>query len=231
MPLKIPLVKAPSEKISISFTWDDNSERHITMISPLFLENGFRCTFYVVPGDREFDSFYSSSYAELATFGFEIGSHSFTHQYMTSLTKQQSTDEFIEAIKKICDCVAQYPITFAFPNHDYNEDLIEQARNYHLETRNTLANSIRFSLKTNTSLKDIINAIDEAIMNNVSLIFSGHSIITEEEILKGQSGEGYQPIRITLLSDVLLYLKKVASKVDVLTFLQSSLKTLINLSC
>jgi len=227
MSIRIPLSKVPPNKISISFTWDDNSIRHISIIAPLFIENGLRCTFYIVPGDQKFDSLFSLEYSDLAKKGFEIGSHSYSHQYMSSLSKQESEEEFNKAVKKILKYINQYPFSFAFPNHDYNDILINKARSYHLETRNTLFNAIRFSIKTDTSLKDMIEAVDEAISNKTNLIFSGHSIITEEEYYNKQNGEGYQPMRTIILSELLFYLKKAVSKADVLTFSQSALREFI----
>lgn len=224
MTIKIPLEKVPLEKMSISFTWDDNSVRHISIIAPLFIESGFRSTFYVVPGDPKFDSLYALGYVELQKKGFEIGSHSYTHKYMTSLSKEHVEYELTKSAQKLHQIMNFYPLTFAFPNHDYNDELINQARDYHLETRNTLANAVRFSIKTNTSLEDLIVSINESIYSKNNLVFSGHSIITDEEYLNKGKGEGYQPTRTSVLSGLIYYLKSVASKADVITFSKSALR-------
>jgi peptidoglycan/xylan/chitin deacetylase (PgdA/CDA1 family) len=224
MSLKIPIDKVQNGKISVSFTWDDNSSRHKSIIAPLFLENAFRCTFYIVPGDEKFDSLYASEYYELQNCGFEVGSHSYSHKYMTLLSQQNVEFEFRKSAEKILECVNRYPLTFAFPNHDYNGTLIENARMHHIETRNTLSNSIRFSIKTDTALETLTQAVEDAIFNKTNLVFSAHSIITEEEYLNKESGEGYQPLRSSILSELLQYLKKIITKVDVITFSQSALR-------
>jgi peptidoglycan/xylan/chitin deacetylase (PgdA/CDA1 family) len=216
--------KISQDKISISFTWDDNSIRHHSLLAPIFLENGFRCTFYVVPGDRKYDSEYHDKYHELLMEGFEIGSHSFSHQYMTTLSLQDAEVELEMSAQKIHKQLGNYPLTFAFPNHDYNDTLLEQARKFHLETRNTLTNAKRFSIKTHTSSNDLKESIDEAYANKINLVFSGHSLITEEEYVEKLSGEGYEPMRISLLAELLPYLKIIESKVDVITFAQSALR-------
>lgn len=228
--MKIPLKTVPKGKISISFTWDDNSIRHFSIISPLFVENGFRCTFYVVPGESGFDSVYAFGYSELQQNKFEIGSHSFSHKYMTLMSREEVEYEINESVQKIIKCTQQYPLTFAFPNHDYNDKLVDIARNYHLETRNTLTNSIRFSIKTDTSLETLIQSVNESILNKTNLVFSGHSIITDEEYAAKQIGEGYQPMRISILTDFLQYLRAITSKAEVITFAQSALRELIKTS-
>lgn len=217
-------VKIPQDRISISFTWDDNSIRHHSLLGPIFLKNGFRCTFYVVPGDQKYDSEYQDKYHELLMEGFEIGSHSFSHQYMTTLSLQDAVAELEMSAQKIHKQMGIYPLTFAFPNHDYNDTLLEQARKFHLETRNTLTNARRFSIKTRTSLKDLKEAIDEAYTNKINLVFSGHSLITEEEYVGKLSGEGYEPMRVSLLAELLSFLKTIEPQVDVITFAQSALR-------
>jgi peptidoglycan/xylan/chitin deacetylase (PgdA/CDA1 family) len=222
MPDKV--ITNPLNKISVSFTWDDNSIRHHSLLAPLFLDNGFRCTFYVVTGDEKYDSDYRDKYKQLLTNGFEIGSHSFSHHYISSLSPGDASAELKMSVKKILEQFGVYPLTFAFPNHDYNETLIELAREFHLETRNTLTNAKRFSIKTHTSLAELQDAINDAYINRINLVFSGHSLITEEEYSCKLPGEGYQPMRISLLTELLPYLKTIESKVDMVTFAQSALR-------
>jgi len=214
----------PENKIIVTFTWDDNSSRHYSLLAPIFWENNFRCTFYVVPGAQEFDSNYYNEYYKLAKQGFEIGSHSFSHYYMTSLSEEQKEKELSDAAQKIYQQFNIYPLTFAFPNHDYNNLLVEQARVFHLETRNTLANSKRFSIKTKTSFQSIKDAIEEAYENDITLVFSGHSLITEQEYLNGLPGEGYEPMQVPLLKQLVAYLRTIDYKIDVITFARAALR-------
>jgi len=224
MLLQIPLKKVPVDKISISFTWDDNSFGHKIIIAPLFSENGFKCTFYINPGEDNFDSQFASFYKTLSSQGFEIGSHSYTHRYMALIALREAEDEFGKSVQKITASTGSYPITFAFPNHSYNDELVDLARRYHLETRNTLFNSKRFSIKTNTPLDKLIQAIDEAILSKTNLVFSGHSVTNDIEMAGGDIGEGYQPMSAFILSELLRYLKTVSLRADVITFSQASLR-------
>lgn len=146
---------------------------------------------------------------------------------MTTLSREDAWVEFEEAVKAIKKFSNQYPINFAFPNHDYNTDLLDQARTFHLETRNTLYHSLRYSIKTRTEVVELIQAVNDATANGINLVFSGHSTVTESEINNGEKGEGYEPIRIEVLKSFLSKLKQFHKKVEIVTFRQASIREFI----
>ena len=224
---KISLKKINLNKASVVFTWDDNLSRQISHIASLFNKNEFRCTFYIVPGEKDFQNNYFLGYSELAKNDYEMGSHSYTHRYMTQLSMKGAEKEFQDAANAIYKYFKQYPISFAFPHHDCNEALVAQAKKHYLETRNTLNNSKRFSIKTQSSLEDLSKALTDAVEGKYNIIFSGHSIITEEEFLSKEQGEGYEPIRISVLEDFLKLIKNYNANIEVITFAQASLKEYI----
>jgi len=213
-------------KTSVCFTWDDNLSRQITAIAPLFMDYEMRCTFYVVPGNAEYTQEFASGYKKLCQKGFEIGNHSLNHQHMTQLSKTEALNEIDTSLELLTRKVGSRPTTFAFPHHDFNEHLVQLVKNSHLETRNTLNGATRFSLKTATTFDSVDEAIKLAIEQRTNIVFSGHSIITDEEIAKGKCGEGYEPVRISLLKQVLELLQDCSS-VDVLTFERAALDTFI----
>lgn len=223
----IPVSKINPGKTTISFTWDDNSSRHYTIIGTLFKEYGLTCTFYVVPGTKDFESQHSANYADLHACGFEIGSHSYSHKYMTKLSESEAREEFINSINLIKEYTGEYPLTFAFPNHDYNDRLLKMAHIHHLETRNTLFNSVRKSIKKDSATSELINSVKAKILMQQNLVFSGHSIITDEEYQKGDSGEGYEPIRLSVLKELLSYLNEEKSQVEVINFSTAALRSYI----
>ena len=227
MSVRIHLQKIDLKKISISFTWDDNSYRHASLIAPLFEKYRLKCTFYVVPGEKEFKKKYAADYSKLAKNYFEIGSHGYTHKDMLEISDNEIELEFINAIKKIQRNIHRYPITFAFPHHSDSYPLIATARLYHLETRNSLNNSKRYSLKTHTTVKEMVDAVNQAIMDKYNLIFSGHSLILEEEYLNKRNGEGYEPLRFKVLKEFLSNLERYSTNVDIITFAQASIKEFI----
>ncbi len=217
-------IEIPDKYISVCFTWDDNSLRHYTHVAPLFLDHNIRCTFYVVPGTEDFDPAFCQYYTDLAEKGFEIGSHSYSHHYMTTLSGETLQNEFTASINRILHFTKRYPLTFAFPNHDYNPAILREAHRFHLETRNTLQNSRRFSIKRRTMTDDLLEALEQSIANGTNLIFSGHSIITEDEIKDGKQGEGYEPMRSGVLQSFISKLGQYSDNIRVQTFSQASIK-------
>ena len=213
------------KKISIMFTWDDNFECHYKLIAPLFYKYGFLCTFYINPGEKDFHV-YLNGYKAIANIGFEIGSHGYTHHHFSKLCKSEYLTQLSKSqfeIKRFCNL---QPITFAFPHHDFTESMLNQARKLYLETRNTLNNTVRFSLKTMSSIKSIKNTIENAIIKNHNIVFSGHGIVNKEN----PDTCGYEPICIELLEDILKLIKQYEI-LNVETFLQGVIKNYIKRNC
>lgn len=217
--------KISPQKISIIFTWDDNFECHYKLIAPLFEKYGFFCTFYVNPGEGDF-YLYSDGYANIAKAGFEIGSHGYTHHHFSRMSESEYFEQLSKsqlAIKQYCH---QRPITFAFPHHDFTKSILTQARKIYFETRNTLDNTIRFSLKTKSSIISIKAALEDAIINNHNIVFSGHGIVTTDK----PNICGYEPIFFETLKEILEIVKQYES-VNVETFLQGAIKMYIKNNC
>lgn len=213
--------------ISISFTWDDNLLRHNLEIAPLFIQNQFRCTFYINPGDPDFTSDLCSMYMNLASQSFEIGSHSYNHLHLSKLEDDKYYNQLTKSIEELEEIFGIRPTTFAFPHHDYNNKMLEIAKAIFLETRNSLFNSKRFSMKSNTTIEDMISAINEAINSGYNLVFSGHSISLQND----KTEDGYEPLPIENLNGVLIYLNNKKRNVDFLTFEQAALKEYIKQNC
>lgn len=220
--------KLHPKKISISFTWDDNFSRHIEFIAPTFRQYYLKCTFYVNPGEPDFVARLAPEYAQLSMEGFEIGSHGYTHHHFSKLTEEKYMDQLIQSKKAIESLTQKIPITFAFPHHDFTQNMLDKAYHVYFETRNTLNNTPRFSLKSNTSLSDVENALKSAVSNKNSIVFSGHSIslCTDKNYL-----DGYEPISLDNLHDILKKVLCYKEYADICTFEQASLKEYIRNNC
>ena len=71
---------------AIAITFDDGSESDLIAAAAALEERGFNATFYAVPallGQRGYLS--GRQLCELSNLGFEIGSHSMTHAFLTDL--------------------------------------------------------------------------------------------------------------------------------------------------
>lgn len=215
-------------KLSFSFTWDDNFEAHIKWIAPIFESYQKRCTFFVNPGEPDYQEVLGKEYAQLARRGFEIGSHGYTHHHFSTLSDTVYNYQLIKSKEAIFKTTGTTPLAFAFPHHDFTTQMLNKAKEIYFETRNTLHNTHRFSLKSNTTLETIQKVIDNAISNKYSLVFSGHSIYTNANI---QSCDGYEPISLKLLNEALSVILQYNEISEICTFSQAALKEYICNSC
>lgn len=214
-------------KNSVVFTWDDNFSSHYDIIAPIFLDYNYRCTFYINPGENNFINLYYKGYQNICNKGFELGSHGYTHHHFGKYSFYDFAFQLNESRKIIQELFSVTPSTFAFPHHDSTNEKLEYSKSVYLETRNSLKNSKRFSLKTNTNTNSILHAIEDSANKKYTLVFSGHSILNDVIDIKEC---GYEPIRIRTLITILeaLYNNK---DIEVCTFEQSCLKTYIVNNC
>jgi hypothetical protein len=217
-------------KISVCFTWDDNCHAHIDLTAPQFMRRGLKCTFYVNPGQEGFGEKYASGYRELAAEGFEIGSHSFGHVNLSGLTDEELEFQIKASADGICESIGVYPSTFAFPYHEYDERTLMAARRRHLETRNTLRNSVRFGVRTNSGADEMSVAVSECVAGGKNLVFSGHSAVLDEEGLCLPDC-GYEPVLLDNLNALLDMIQTVNGSAEVVTFEQAALKEYIINQC
>lgn len=215
-------------KLSFSFTCDDNFEAHIKWIAPIFESYQKKCTFFVNPGEPDYQEFLGKEYAQLARQGFEIGSHGYTHHHFSTLSDTVYNYQLIKSKEAIFKTTGIIPFVFAFPHHDFTTQMLNKAKEIYLETRNTLHNTPRFSFKSNTALEAIQKAIDSAISNRHSLVFSGHSICMNANI---QNCDGYEPIPLKLLNETLKVLLQYNEVSEICTFGQAALKDYICNNC
>lgn len=215
------------KKKSIIFTWDDNFERHIKYIAPIFRNYHKKCTFYINPGETNFKDLLQEGYSALAHEGFEIGSHGYTHHHYSKLLPNEQIYQLKKSKDEIANVLKIIPITFAFPHHDFTSELLREAKKIYFETRNTLKNTPRFSLKSHTSLSSVKKAIDNAISDHHSIVFSGHSVSLNTDSVY----DGYEPISVDILEDIINLAVKYNEMIEICTFSQATLKEYIISNC
>ncbi len=192
----------------VIFTFDDNDHRHFKIIKPLFEKYNARCTFYINIGKDDFNDFLDD-YKSLYGQGFEIGSHAYLHQSLINLSLNDVRKDFELCDAKFMEYFEIKPQTFAFPNHDFNEELLSIAREYVLETRNTLVNSYRKSVNTNTDVGEVITVIEDCLTHEKDLVISGHSVYLDNQDLNdNEEILGYSPVHLSKLEEIIAYLVK-----------------------
>lgn len=211
------------QKNMVSFTWDDNFSNHYRILAPIFLDFGVRCTFFINPGEEDFCEKYYKGYKRIHDLGFEIGSHGLFHCHFSALDYKGLMFQFVESKRIITNMFFSQPTTFAFPHHDFNDNMLSVARSIYFETRNTLEKSLRFSLKSNTEISDVKKAIQKAKNEKLDIVFSGHAVQGD---IWTDSEQGYEPIHLKLLFELLKMLQNDID-IQICTFEQMCLKNFL----
>ena len=116
--------------VSISFdaAWGADKTRDIMDVCDRY---GVKATFFLV-------GFWIDKYpemvAEIASRGFEIGTHSATHPQMSKLSEAQVRQELVESSKKIFEITGKPVTLFRPPFGDYNNQLLTVAKGLGLYT-------------------------------------------------------------------------------------------------
>ena len=149
-----------SPKIVITF--DDGCESDLLIAAPLLKDHHFNATFYIVSdfiGRRGYLSPYQLK--ELSNLGFEIGSHSKTHRYLTDLNIKDLFFEVKESKDQLEQILGKTITHFSCPGGRYNPLVIQAVKEAGYQTMATsqigvnCIKSNRFSLSRVSILRDI----------------------------------------------------------------------------
>ncbi len=93
------------------------------------MELGFTATFFIITdiiGEKE--NLTEANIQEMQANGMEIGSHTHTHRYLSTLAQEEKTYELSES-RKILEEILQAPVlTLAYPGGHFDNNTIECAK-------------------------------------------------------------------------------------------------------
>ena len=122
------LQQSPERERGIAITFDDGSESDLIAAAPALREKGFNATFYVVPGFLGQRGYLSErQLRELSDLGFEIGSHSMTHAFLTDLDAGRLQIEIAGAKDRLEQLTGRGVDHFACPGGRWNRRVSEVA--------------------------------------------------------------------------------------------------------
>ena len=132
----------------LCITFDDGCATDLSAAAPLLLEKKFNATFYITVdhlGRRGYLT--KSELRELASLGFEIGSHSMTHRHLNDLEFSDVTVELGESKKKLEDITGASVRHFSCPGGRVDARVEQVAR----ETGYNSVVTSRIGLNTRTT--------------------------------------------------------------------------------
>ena len=121
---------AKSEHARVCITFDDGCETDFTTAAPMLKERNFNATFYVVAGfvGRERGYLSETQVRELSDMGFEIGSHSLTHAFLSNLSDEELRREIFESKKRLEELTGRAVEHFSCPGGRWNERVARTVR-------------------------------------------------------------------------------------------------------
>lgn len=122
----------------ISLTFDDNWESVYTNALPVLTANNLKSTQYIITGLVDTPSYMTT--AEIKEFvakGHELGSHTVTHPFLTTLTGTQLKNELSNSKQTLLSKFGVTATSLAIPYDDYNDNVITQALKYYSYVRNS----------------------------------------------------------------------------------------------
>lgn len=190
--LPIYSVETNEKKIAISFdaAWGDG---YTSKILDILDEYNVKTTFFLV-------GFWIDNYPErvkeIHQRGHEIGNHSTTHPHMAGLSKNQITSELNDTGNKIKSLIGKQPDLFRPPFGDYNNTLIQTARENGYYTIQWDVDSLDW--KKIGSIQ-IVDRVVRNVKNGSIVLFHNNSEYVLEYlplVLKKLKAEGYEIVPV-----------------------------------
>lgn len=190
------------EEGCLSLTFDDGLKSHYTTVYPMLKERGFGATFFVMAEQEEDPDgramMTSEEVQELAEEGFEIGSHTLTHPFLSDLSDEELEQELSES-KRFLEETYGITINFlALPYRNYNSKVLDVAKKYYAHARVIFGDPDEFlvngyGMMYNSSVEDVCSYINGAATEKEWLVLVFHDVI-ERPLVWDTSVEDFEAI-------------------------------------
>lgn len=222
--LVLLLIYYNNEKSYVTFTFDDGYEEHYTVVFPIFEKHNVVATDYIITGlvgasfeDQNLMDW--DQIKELRDNGWEIGSHTINHKYLTTLNDEEIKEE-LKASKEALEEQGFDVKSLSIPYGDYNDNVRAIAEENYEYVRtsyggtNTFSNIDKYNIKAytitnSTSLEDIKTVIDEAKKNKQWLVIMVHLVRDDKRFEYSVSPED--------LENIIIYIKQKNMEIKTLS--------------
>lgn len=112
----------------VALSFDDGWRSHHDVVLPELIKRKWRASFYLISSRLNHPEYVSvSQVRDMAAAGMDIGSHSHTHPYLTTLPRDKRMEEFSVSKRILEDALSCAVPSVAFPYGDYNTDVVSDA--------------------------------------------------------------------------------------------------------
>lgn len=177
-----------NETPCLSLTFDDGLKSHYVTAYPMLKDRDLTGTFFVVADIDENpheDLMTSAQIQTLIDDGFEIGSHTLTHPFLTRLSEEEADRELRESKKRIEEEYGISVESVAFPYGDRDKTIIDIAKNIYRNARAVYNDKPvgffldSFGLESDTNAEKICDYIDYAYEKDKWLVLTFHDIVED----------------------------------------------------
>ncbi len=191
---KLPIyrVETQEKKIAISFDCAWGVDYTDKLLDAMEKEN-VKCTFFTV-------EFWANAHPDylkkISDKGHEIGTHSATHPYMSKLDKNAVIKELSTSCQAIEKITGKKVEVFRPPYGDYNDNLIDTAKELGLYTIQWDVDSLDWK---NLSSNEIKSRVLSKVKNGSIVLFHNQGLHTAEaipDILRELKAKGYEFVPI-----------------------------------
>jgi len=169
-----------NQREGVCLTFDDGCATDRSIAAPLLLEKKFNATFYITVNHLEKRGYLTrTELRELATLGFEIGSHSLNHRYLGDLSIDDLKVELGESKKQLEDITGVGVEHFSCPGGRVNALVEKMARETGYQSLATSRIGLNTAMTDNFRLARI--AVKEATTTmNLARLCRGEGLLLSQ---------------------------------------------------
>lgn len=185
-----------SKKPMIALTFDDGPSAHTDRLLNIFKKYGGKGTFFVVGNmiDKR-----QSTLKRIATEGHEIGSHTWDHKQLTTLTEKELTDQVMKTKAKIYDVTGVTVNIVRPPYGAYNDSVKATAKKLGVALINWSVDTVDWKTRNAQAVYNEI--MKSAKDGSIILCHDLHSTTVDamEMVIPKLIDEGYQLVTVSEL--------------------------------
>ena len=146
--------------ISISFSWDDGTTYDIKLAN-LMSKYDIKAIFFIPNTNWEQPYIKKEEIKELFNLGMEIGGHTVSHRYLTTIEKEKIENEVKDNQFYLEDVIGETVDMFCYPGGFYNDYIENIVKKYYKRARS--ARTMRFTIQNDFTVDTSFHLYDRGI--------------------------------------------------------------------